>query len=85
LEKDDQYFADHEAQLLKMDEDALAFFVQEVAANVADAGKKTSKASKEKITIPALTGNEDAEKPSLSEIAEYLREQRNKKKISEDN
>lgn len=85
LEKDDQYFADHAEKLLKMDEEALAFFVQEVAANVAEAGKKSSDASKKKIEIPALTGNEDAEKPSVSDIAEYLREQRNKKKISEDN
>lgn len=77
LTKADEYFVENAEKFLKMDADSLEFMIQELAARLETEESKTSSASKS-TKIPALTGNEDAEKPSVSEIAKYLRERKNK-------
>jgi hypothetical protein len=53
-----------------------------MAANLSD-DKNSSSASK-KTQIPALTGSDSEDAPSITEMAEYLRNKRGNK-ISEDN
>lgn len=73
LQKDEKYFTDNEERLLKMDEDALSFFIQEMAANLSTEDK-TSSASKKSTKIPALTGSDGEEDLSPAGLAKYLRE-----------
>lgn len=58
LNKSDEYFVENGDKLMKMDEDLLAFHIQETVANLSDEAR-TSSASTRTTRIPALTGNED--------------------------
>lgn len=60
IQKDEEYFTMNAEKFLKMDEDSLAFMVQEIAANISttEEDKNTSEASK-KTKIPNLTGAEE--------------------------
>lgn len=78
LEKDDEYFEKHAEALLKLDEDGLSFFIQELAANLST-DSKTSDASKKTSKIPNLVGQETGEELNLKVLAKYLRENKGKK------
>jgi hypothetical protein len=78
LKKDDQYFADHAERFLKMSEDDLNFFVQELVANIPADGKSSSASLESQTKIPALTGSEDTEDLSVQGLAKYLRERKSK-------
>lgn len=77
IEKDDEYFAENAERFLKMDEDALSFFVQELASNLTTEASKNAQASK-KTKIPALMGNEPSDL-SPKALGKYLRDSKNKK------
>lgn len=76
LDKGDEYFTENAEKFLKMDDDSLDFFIQEMVANLSTE-QKSSIASK-KTKIPALTG-EDTEDLSVQGLAKYLRERKEKK------
>lgn len=74
LNRDDKYFTDNEAKLLKMDDEGLEFFIQEMAANLSEEDKNESSASTKSKKIPALKGTEDGDDLSVAGLAKYLRE-----------
>lgn len=79
LEKDDEYFAENAERFLKMEEDSLNFFIQEMASNLTTEAGKTAQAS-HKTKIPALTGNEDVDDLSPKALAKYLRDSKKNQK-----
>jgi hypothetical protein len=79
ITKDDKYFEDNAERFLKMEDDALDFFVQEMASNLATEASKETSASKDKTKIPALTGNE-SEDFSPKSLAKYLRDSKKNQK-----
>lgn len=79
LQKEDKYFTDNEDKFLKMDDEALAFFIQEMAANLSEETHSSSASNdNNKKKVPAITGNEDGEDYSVAGLAKYLRERKAK-------
>lgn len=80
LKKDEEFFVTNKAELLKLDESALNFMVQELKA-FASTAPKTSEASNDKskkTEIPPLH-NEDKGDVSVKDMADYLRSTKGKK------
>lgn len=73
LEKEEQFFVDNEERLLSLDEEALAFMIQELKAFAENAPANASKKR-----IPVLSG-EDNGQPSREEMVAYLRSKNTKK------
>ncbi len=78
ITEEDEYFEQNAERFLKMEEDDLAFFIQEKARGLTtEAGKNSEASTKTTPRIPALTGADD-EDYSISGLAKHLREQRKK-------
>jgi hypothetical protein len=75
LEKDDAYFTDNSEKLLSLDEPALDFMVQELAAFSAKASLEDDKTDKT-TKVPDLPG--EPSEVSISEIVKALKERKSK-------
>ena len=71
IEKEEDYFTQNAEKFLKMDDDSLDFFVQEVAANLATEDK-TSEASK-KTKVPNLTATDEEDYTDPKVLGRMLR------------
>jgi hypothetical protein len=72
LTKEDNYFEDNKSMLLSLSLEALDFMLQEM---VAFSSKESNSNKKETIVAPPLLANKN-EKPSISELAKFLREKK---------
>lgn len=68
LDKDEEYFTEHEATLLNLSDSDLEFMIQELSAF----SKESAEASLKNVNIPNLT-NSNITAPSVSEIVTALR------------